>query len=66
MMTLEALIESPQSVVYVDIRIPLAATEQVFLQLAVQAAIKKFRELQADASVCADPEPLDQNREVAV
>jgi len=35
---------------YIDIRIPHAVTEQEFLRLAVQAAARKSRELQADAS----------------
>lgn len=35
---------------YIDIRIPHAVTEQEFLRLAVQAAARKFRDLQADTS----------------
>jgi hypothetical protein len=37
-------------VVHVDVHVPIAATERVFLQLAVQAAARKFRELHADTS----------------
>ena len=33
---------------HIDIRVPHATTEQEFLRLAVQAAARKFRELQAN------------------
>lgn len=42
-------------VVHVEICIPLAATERTFLQLAVQAAAKKFREIRSESSGCAEP-----------
>ena len=48
-------------VVHVEICIPLAPTERTFLQLAVQAAAKKFREIRAEGPDCAGPtytEPL--------
>ncbi len=45
----------PHPVVHVDVRVPVAVTEQAFLQLAVQAATKKFREMQTQGSGCAEP-----------
>lgn len=41
---------SPLPVVHVDVHVPFAVTERAFLQLAVQAAARKFRELHADPS----------------
>lgn len=46
---------SPSPTIYVDIRVPLAATEQKFLQLAVQAAANTFRTIQIEGSDSADP-----------
>jgi len=46
---------SQQSLAYVDVHVPLAATERVFLQLAVQAASKKFREKQSEPLGPAEP-----------
>lgn len=34
---------------YIDIHVPLAASEQEFLRLAVQAAARRFRELQTQS-----------------
>ncbi len=39
---------SSLSVRHIEIHIPLAATEELFLQFAVQAAARKFRAVQAD------------------
>jgi len=51
-------------VIHVDIHIPLTATEQVFLQLAVQAAAKRFRELQATGSILVEPPSIKPTRNV--
>lgn len=46
---------APHPVVHVDVRVPVAVTEQVFLHLAVQAAVKKYRQLQAESQVLSEP-----------
>ena len=46
---------SPCPTVYVDIRVPLATTEQIFLQLAVQAAAQTFRKIRTEGSDYAVP-----------
>lgn len=46
---------SPSPTVHVDIRVPLAATEQMFLQLAVQAAVNTFRKIRPEGSDSAEP-----------
>ena len=56
------------SVVPIEITVPIVATEQTFLQLAVRAAGKKFRTMQAGASDCAEPactEPVAMCRAAA-
>jgi hypothetical protein len=40
---------SPTPVVNIEVRVPLATTERAFLQLAVQAAARRFREMQGTA-----------------
>jgi hypothetical protein len=45
----------PQSHPYVEIGVPLVSTERVFLQLAVHAAVRKFRAMQADLASPASP-----------
>jgi hypothetical protein len=39
---------SSQSSIHIEIPVPLAATEQIFLRLAVETAVKKFREMQLE------------------
>ena len=41
---------SPPSVLYVELLVPTAETEQAFLLLAVHAALKKYRALRHDHS----------------
>ncbi len=46
---------SPPNVLYVELLVPTAETEQAFLLLAVHAALKKYRALHHDHS---SPPPL--------
>jgi hypothetical protein len=46
---------SPTPVVNIEVRVPLATTERAFLQLAVQAAARRFREMQGQSLSAFQP-----------
>lgn len=60
------MIHSPHSPYYVELLVPSAETEQEFLLLAVQAAVKKYRAAHHENAVspqttCNDASSLQEN-----